>query len=103
MYLKVILILNVIIYNIVYCRPIEITKNSEYIIYDEDVLQITGKTIFENINDFIEMTCYLCNLYESSRRLPCGCIICKKCFIKELKILTNDKIILNSFEKCINY
>ena len=101
MFLRVILILSVYLFKLVYCRPIEIKKNCENMIYDEDVIQLTGKTIFQHIYYFIENECSICHLHDGSRRLPCGCVICKKCFIKELKLLTNDKIILNSFEKCI--
>ncbi len=53
----------------------------------------------------MENACYYCHDYtgKSFARIPCGCRLCKECFLKKLKLATNDKIYLNEYEKCKLY
>lgn len=53
----------------------------------------------------MEKACFYCQSFSGKlfTTLPCGCRMCKECFMKKFKQATNDKLILNEYEKCILY
>ena len=58
--------------------------------------------MYQQIIFLMEKACYYCNEYstKSFATIPCGCRMCKECFLKKLKQVTGDKFFLNDYEKC---
>jgi hypothetical protein len=70
-------------------------------LFDEDVLYLTGKTIPQLFLQFLDQVCNSCQLplTEQSIDMPCGCKLCIKCCDKRINEMTDNKVILNDFEK----
>ena len=87
-----------------YCRPIVIETKMNYTLYDEQILNLTNRTISQNFLNIIENYCYSCftsleDNINDKYILECECIICAKCLRKKIIMSTDGKIILNEFEK----
>ena len=86
-----------------YCRAIHLSENK--IVYDEDFLILTDKTIAQYFMSVLENTCNACSKYNAQNSsfvtLICECRVCKHCLLRKLKTATNEKIYLNPYEKSI--
>lgn len=85
-----------------YCRPILLDKENNFMLYDEDLLLLTGKTITQMFLLLLEQACTFCQAVLEENKyyiMPCECKICMKCCEMRINAATDKKVILNNFEK----
>jgi hypothetical protein len=87
-----------------YLRNLNLKINNENIFFsNEDCKKIFNKNFFNFILSNIFSICKICyKFYENNNNintLNCNCLICNFCLLNEIKKITNNKIILNIFEK----
>jgi len=74
-------------------------------LHDQDTYLIVGQTIPHIIISNLSKACLFCNGSNKADKfhsLKCQCNICQVCLEKELSNSTDNKLILNNFEKSNN-
>lgn len=78
--------------------------SNEILLYDEDFLILTGKTITQYLFSILDGLCESCILEFDQKDfhiLECFCKVCRFCLIKKIKLSTDDLVIYNSYEQSI--
>lgn len=81
-------------------------NNKSISISSSDIMTIFKKTIQQMMIDIINKSCFSCGSQynkEDIIKLSCSCLICKICLLKKINQATNNRIILNKYEKSINF
>ena len=97
---------NVNFVNVDYCRPIKIEENKNFLLYDEDFLNLFDMTISQYFLLVLENSCPICNKFQEGNNLitlNCNCKLCESCLKSRINKFTDNKIILNDFEKSKYY
>ena len=76
-------------------------------LYDEDILFLTGNTIYQCFRFILDNTCFKCLSFISNKKeiniLGCECRVCTRCLNIMIFDAAGDKIILNAYEKSKPY
>lgn len=86
-----------------YIRPIALCYDGKYELTDKDVNELIGMDIEEDFKLILSSSCIRCRelvgLDSPNKELSCGCKLCVNCIGKIVTKDSNEKIILNYFEK----
>ena len=84
-----------------YCRPVSLGKTFEFTLSDEDFISLINRNIPQHLLYTMDCLCFSCMkpLENNFVKMECGCKFCQNCLIQNILLATNDKIILNEFEK----
>ncbi len=96
------LIKNVKLIYLDYCRPVKIEENNNYLLYDEDFLTLFDMTISQYFLLVLENSCPVCNKFMEGNNLislDCRCKLCESCLKIRINKFTDNKIVLNEYEK----
>jgi late competence protein required for DNA uptake (superfamily II DNA/RNA helicase) len=82
-----------------YNGPIHL--KDEYYIDNYDMIELYGENMKNKLYENESYNCVSCDrlINDQQYNLKCGCKYCKKCFIKQLKIITQNNMFLNRYER----
>lgn len=84
-----------------YFRPIALSDNEEERLEDEDFIDLFNRNIAQQILYTMDQLCFQCMklLGNNYQTMPCQCKLCNICTIDNIMNSTNQKVILNQYEK----
>ena len=82
-----------------YNGPIHL--KDEYYIDNYDMIELYGENMKNKLYENESYNCVSCDrlINDKQYNLKCGCKYCKKCFIKQLEIITQNNMFLNRYER----
>lgn len=89
---------------LVYSQPLKLSITPLRYLYDEDLIEIIHNTLPQLLSAHMLRRCVVCQIIletKSFKTIDCDCSYCIKCITDKVLKDTNQKVILNHYEKSI--